>query len=166
MTSDPQLPPDDDYQQWIDGLLRTSAAEAATPETLPKRIKTSIRDYRRRMLIWKSTAVLTAAAASIALIAIFQQEHPPVNVDRQVVSLPTDSPPTNSNPAINSPQPKATFTPRSDLLAVPLESNDPQVTIIQIYPTTHTHRRRQRQATLQAINEQINSLNQYATNGG
>jgi len=157
--------PNDDFQTWIDGLLRSPSAEASTPVILSQRIETSIRQRRRRSLVWKSTAALTAAA-SIALFAVLQHNPALVNVDRKVVSLPTTTTTTNSESASDALPPRATFVARSDLLAIPIESDDPQVTIIQVYQTTHTQRRRQREATLQAINNHLQQLQQYPINGG
>ena len=165
MSNEPKIPPEDDYQQWIDSLLTSSEAQTATPATLPERIETKIRLHRRRSLTWKSTAALTVAA-SIALVAFVQQQSVPVNDNHQVVSVPISSDSDDGEVASDSSAVKATFVARSDLLAVPIESGDPQVTIIQVYPTTLTQRRRQRQATLQAISAQLDSIKQFSTNGG
>lgn len=166
MSSEPHnTSDDDDYQQWIDGLLRSPSAEASTPSGLAQRIETNVRSRQRRSLVWKSAATL-AAAASIALLAIYQSQPAPNSVARQSESPPmvTDSSggedPSDVLPA------RATFVARGDLLAIPIESDDPQVTIIQVYSTTQTHRRRQREATLQAINDQLDSIKQFSTNGG
>ncbi|NOY40615.1 MAG: hypothetical protein GXP26_02090 [Planctomycetes bacterium] len=153
--------PDDDFQHWIDRLLTSDHATATAPTTLHHRIGKKLRHQRRRSLAWKTAA---ATAATLALVALFQQ--PPVSVDRKVVSQPKTPPPTITNPTPPSPQlpaphtPVATFIARGDMIAIPLKSNDPQVTIVQVYPTTITHRRWRREAAQRALAAQIQSLQQ------
>jgi len=131
--SDERLDPAEaELQQWIDGLLETPTA---TPTDLRGEIAKSLRRKQRHTIALRS---LTAVAAVLAIFLSLQQV--PVSVDRKVVSTPNVTP-------IHKP-PIATFTARSDLIAIPIISNDPTVTIIQLYPTTITQRRWLREAAL------------------
>jgi len=136
-----------DLQHWIDELLRSGeAAELeAAPESAQVAAATVIRQFRRRQVRRRSLAVFAAAAAMIGAIAMWpnaplpRREGPGEELARPLVA---------QVPA--APMPKASFVTSGDAIAVPLESDDPAVTVVQLYPTTTTERRWRRELSLYA----------------
>ncbi|MCA9231231.1 MAG: hypothetical protein KDA57_11300 [Planctomycetales bacterium] len=139
--SDERLEPAEaELQEWIDGLLRTSPG---APATVRGELTRRLRRQKLGSIVLKSVA---AAAAVGALLLSLPRQDVPVSDNHQVVTLPHDTRTSTQS----SSAPAATFVGRSDLIVVPLESPDPTVTVVQIYPTTITNRRWQREAALQA----------------
>lgn len=111
-----------DEQRWIDGLLRgPSSAPLETPvPALAVNLRAAIAGRRRK---WLAACGLAASAAALLLIAVGwtvsqnQQAH---------VAL---------GPAVSEePEPTATFVGGPDVIAVPVESDLPDVTIVRVYP--------------------------------
>jgi len=156
-----------DEQRWIDGLLQSPEAEAleTAPATVTNRLSGQVVRFRRRTIIRRSMAV--AAAASIAATALWQfvaSSHHERQVaapgfvrgsnnqagvrraatprQSQGLQMAETSPSTNEN--------AATFMSTGDAIAVPVASDDAQVSIVKIYPTTSTERRWRRELSLNA----------------
>jgi hypothetical protein len=154
-----------DLQRWIDGLLRSSdAAELeAAPATTHFAATSAMKTFRSRRIRRHSLSVFAAAAAIVGVLAIW----PTVLLPRRegtgkglaiplVVHAP-EAPATVENP---SPSPSlqgrgigeslARFESNGETIAIPLASDDPQVSIVKLYPTTTTERRWHRESTLYA----------------
>jgi hypothetical protein len=152
-----------DLQQWIDNLLRSSeAAELErAPESAHVAAATAIRHFRRRQVRRRSLAVFAAAAAMVGAIAMWpnaplpRRDGPglarPVLVGSQ--AAPHDIENSSPSPSLQRRgirPAKAAFVTNGDTIAVPLESDDPAVTVVRLYPTTTTERRWRRELSLYA----------------
>lgn len=143
-----------EQQHWIDGLLRSDVA--AELDSAPFALHESLRAIparRPRNIRVVAFAVATAASLLIAVgwIAIRSQ---PVDIAHDPVAVPAITQPvspTDATPALanGGTRPRATFVSSGDSIAVPVESTDDNVTIVQLYPTTETERRLQRELALQ-----------------
>jgi hypothetical protein len=143
-----------EQQGWIDNLLGSDVA--AELEPAPFALHDSLRALptrRRKNIRVTAFAVATAASLLIAVGWIAMQGQPVDTVHDQVVKPAIDHPisPTDVTPALanDSIRPRATFVSSGDSIAVPVESTDDNVTIVQLYPTTQTERRLQRELALQ-----------------
>jgi anti-sigma factor RsiW len=143
-----------EQQQWIDNLLRSNAATQA--EQAPLSLRDSLRNVpvrRRKRVVLTAFAVATAASLLIAVGWIAIQSQSVDTLHDQVVKPAIDHPisPTDMTPALatDATRPRATFVSDGDSIAVPVESTDDDVTIVQLYRTTETERRLQRELALQ-----------------
>jgi len=150
-----------DEQRWIDSLLTSD--EAAVLEALPPSRTIALPRGGRRHLI----AAAAAAAVLVAVTASFlfhlagrrglgegrptaashlppkptapdAAEPPSLQIS---VDHPSPSPPISSS---------ASFVSAGSAIAVPLASGDPQVTIVQLYPTVTAQRRWAREAAMRS----------------
>lgn len=150
-----------DLQQWIDGLLRSSdAAELeAAPQAIHFVASAAINERRRRQRRRRSL-VGVAAAAAIAAIAMWSPTtNPPVaktvapgsagGSNDQATIHPAATP--GQRPGLQNVPQIARFETNGETIAVPLASDDPQVSIVQLYPTTTTERRWRRELAMQSV---------------
>lgn len=146
-----------DLQQWIDGLLRSGdAAELeATPATMHLAATAAIKKFRSRRARRHSLAVF-AAAAGIAAISLWAPPAPPDPIApgsarglNEQATDHRDATPGERPGLQNIPQ-LARFETNGETIAIPLASDDPQVSIVQLYPTTTTERRWRRDTSLYA----------------
>jgi hypothetical protein len=139
-----------DQQRWIDELLRSKEAselESASSD-MHVALAMAIGKRRRRAVVRRSLAV--AAAASLAIAAAWQYRAAPRAVapgfargsNHQAV-LHHEATPWQSQPLQ-----QAMFVTDGSAIAVPLTSDDAQVSIVQVYPTTTTQRRWRRELSL------------------
>jgi hypothetical protein len=146
-----------DLQQWIDGLLRSNdAAELeAAPLTTHVVATSAIKKYRSRRTRRHSLAVF-AAAAAITAIALWAPSTPPDSSALGSARGPNDqaivhrSATPGKTPGLQDIAPIARFETNGETIAIPLASDDPQVSIVKLYPTTTTERRWRRESTLYA----------------
>jgi len=149
-------------QRWIDGLLQSDAA--AMLEPAPASLTTQ-RDLttRRRQRITRYVASLVAVAVALPiaafswqLLAPTQEHAAPSN--NQLIAPDDPSPsatlPVLANAPINTN--RARFTNRSDTIALSIESDDDNVSIVQLVPTTQTDRRIRSELILQALELESN----------
>jgi anti-sigma factor RsiW len=152
-----------DQQQWIDELLRSD--EAAAIEAAPLSMSLPAARVRRRRLALAAAAATIAATAAIFFPlpgregrpTIAQAPAPDASPDSTHVgtgqgsdsrSLATDR---NLSPGPVLPGrgiSVATFVGDGSSIAIPVASDDPQVTIVQLYPTATALRRWQRESEL------------------
>jgi anti-sigma factor RsiW len=146
-------------QRWIDSLLRST--DAAEEETLRGYVRVGamkvISRARRRTRIRRSLIAATAAAASLVMLAAWQFTSRPSapgfarGSNNEAIArrnvIPRQS--RGLQNTVNGGS-EATFVTDSDAIAVPLASGDAQVSIVQVYPTTTTERRWQRELSLSA----------------
>ncbi len=156
-----------DQQRWIDELLRSSEAAAIEAAPTPATIPLCRRIRRRRQL-------LTAAAASIAvalaapLIPLPRRDgsnraRSPVatepravaeahsdNDAREAAADPSPSPSLQGRGIADKPV--ATFASNGNAIAVPLASDDAEVTVVQLVPTVTAQVRRVHLTSAQPIN--------------
>lgn len=141
--SDERLEPAEvELQQWVDGLLTAEEAVPVAPESLRWEVRRELNRKRWNTWVWRGVA----AAAALGTVLLWPSDAP-VSGDRQLVQTPT---PATTTQTASPSAPVATFVGRGDLIVVPLESSDPTVTIVQVYPSTITQRRWQREAALRA----------------
>jgi anti-sigma factor RsiW len=143
-----------EQQRWIDNLLCSDAAAQA--EQAPMALRDSIRAIpsRRRQRVSLIACGMAAAAALLIAVGWTALRSGPADIAHDQaanVTVNQDVSPTVVTPAVvkDSLRPRATFVSGGDAIAVPLESTDDDVTIVQLYPTTQTERRLQRELALQ-----------------
>jgi anti-sigma factor RsiW len=116
-----------DEQQWIDNLLQASSRlETQVP---PPHIANELQvfvsrheSYRRR-----AVTIALAVAAAILIAATWLFNHSNSNSPEQVAT-------TNEEP-VPTAQPRATFAAAGNVIAVPVKSSHPDVTIVRVYST-------------------------------
>jgi hypothetical protein len=141
-----------DLQRWIDGLLRSGdAAELeAAPATTHAAAMTAITQLRRHQRRRRTLAVFAAAAAVAGVIAMWpnaplaRREWTGEGLATPLVIRAPKAPATveNSSPS-PSLQGRGMFVASGDAIAVELASPAPEVTIVQLHPTTIAQRRAQ-----------------------
>jgi hypothetical protein len=145
-----------DLQRWIDGLLQsTEAAELeVAPATTHVAANDAINQLRRRQIRRRSLAVV-AAAAAIAAISLWTPPAP------RELTAPGSARGSNDQaiihrhatpgqrPGLQDVAQVARFESNGETIAIPLASDDPQVSIVKLYPTTTTERRWRRESRLQ-----------------
>jgi anti-sigma factor RsiW len=127
-----------DEQRWIDDQLRSPGRIQLeqSPTLLVASIRKSLTQQRRKRL----RAACGLAAAAVLLIAAGW-----LKLNREATGPITER--ANSVAAVEAvhspprPRPQATFESTTDAIVIPLESPDPDVTVVQVYPTTATERR-------------------------
>jgi anti-sigma factor RsiW len=128
-----------DEQHWVDSLLQSNLRIQLerTPATFLDSFRSS-QSHRRRH-IWRAACGLTAAAVfliAFGWIALHDHMvHSKRSATQNVAVVETVNVPANV-------EPQATFVATTDAIVVPLESPSADVTVVQIYPTTDTERRR------------------------
>jgi anti-sigma factor RsiW len=145
-------------QRWIDNLLHSN--EFASIEPLPAGLRETLR--RSNTKSRQTTHLIAcglAAAATIAIVAVgwTLKLNRQAAVFRASTATQTTAQVNPLNPnSSNSASRRATFVSNGDTIAVPLESGDDEVTIVQLYPTTETERRTRRELALQFIYSESN----------
>ncbi len=148
-------------QHWIDGLLQSDVV--ASLEPVPASLTTPrTLDVRRRRQ--NARYVASLAVAATLLIAVFgwkfrmsREENAASPTNRQTArneeSLHDATQVLADVPAgIHQTQ----FVNSSDSIAVQIESDDENVSIVQLLPTTQTDRRVRRELTLRALELELN----------
>jgi anti-sigma factor RsiW len=154
-----------EQQRWIDGLLRSPEAavvEAASAD-MADRVEGKVFRLRRRRMVGRA---MMAAAASITAIALWHFTNQ--RSGEQIIAAPDLSRGLNEQAggqrAATSPQTRgqqavrmhpgienaAKFVSTGDAIVVPVASDDAQVSIVKVYPTTTAERRWRRELTLNA----------------
>jgi predicted anti-sigma-YlaC factor YlaD len=145
-----------EQQVWIDDLLQSS--DAAEEESLSVSAgvaaRKAILSARRRTHVRRSLIAATAAAC-IAVIALHYVAAPPHaapgdargSKHQAIVQRDTIRQQSWARQNMTNSEPEATFVTDGAAIAVPLASGDAQVSIVQLYPTTTTQRRWQREST-------------------
>jgi anti-sigma factor RsiW len=150
-------------QRWIDGLLRSGTHES--DESVPQSLYESLRHstVRRRHSVRLIACGLAAIAAAIAVAAGWT-----LTPNRQADGIAANNNDAASEQhvivesnihaaaAIDAQKPQATFVSSDDTIAVPIESTDDDVTVVQLYPTTQTERRWRRELALQITHSESN----------
>lgn len=153
-----------DEQRWIDGLLRSNSRVSLEPA--PDSLRESFRAAAapRRHQNTQLIACCFAAVAAAVVVAVGWT----LTLSRQAdeVAAGGDNGTTNETtisqsdvrPAVaqGTQRPKATFIGTGDAIAVPIESSDDNVTVVQLYPTTDTERRLRRELALQFTHSEPN----------
>lgn len=147
-----------DEQRWIDQILRSS--EIAHIEPAPAALhETFLTSVARRRQKTRLIARSLAAAAAVAIVAAGWTLK--LNRQAMLVREPAAGNVASyadlTNPDSNNVAPtRATFVSNGDTIAVPLESADDNVTIVQLYPTTEAERQMRRELALQLIDSETN----------
>jgi anti-sigma factor RsiW len=134
-----------DEQHWVDSLLQSPVRIQLerTPATILDLLRSS-QSYRRRH-VWQAACGLAAAAVFLIAFGWIALHNHVVHSKRaatqNVAVVESANVPANI-------QPQATFVATSDAIVVPLESPSGDVTIVQVYPTTDTERRRRFEQSL------------------
>ena len=141
-----------DLQQWIDGLLRSSDATELeeAPATTHVAATSAIKKSRSHLARRRSLAVFAAAAAVAGIFAMWPNRSLPGREEvgkglatPLVVHTP-QAPAKVENPSPSpSLQGRGIFVASGDSIAVELSSPAPEVTIVQLHPTTIAQRRTQ-----------------------
>jgi anti-sigma factor RsiW len=149
-----------EQQRWIDGALRSDElTRHSAPAMVLAATAAAIRIARRKQRLQRLLAGGLAAAASVALLAVWQLREPPV-VPGGSVTMPVDVVQRDATPrrirGLGEEEVRplatsvATFTAGGGGIAIPVASESPDVTIVQFYSTTEADRRLQRQRELEA----------------
>ena len=142
-----------EQQRWIDGVLQSS--DAGEEEVLCDSARVvalqAISRSRRRTHIRRALIGATAAAVSIAILAVGRFN------SAERFAAPGFARGSNNEAIVRNAPPRqsrglqeASFVTDGSTIAVPLASDDAQVSIVQLYPTTTTERRWQRELSLSA----------------
>lgn len=156
-----------DQQRWMDGLLRSTEAEAleTAPTAVANELSGRVVRLRRRVVARRSLAV--AAAASLAAVALWRFVG--VSQHEELVEAPDLARRSNEQARVDHAAPPrqsrglqsagkapaesqnaATFVSVGDAIVVPVASDDAQVSIVKVYPTTTAERRWRRELSLYA----------------
>jgi anti-sigma factor RsiW len=149
-------------QQWIDGLLQSSAAASleAAPPTIAESLQRSVAGRRRASLY---VAFCLAAAATVAAVALGWTLQ--LGRDGDDVAAPSANEVVERARPVEEPiavapaaskRERATYANDDDTIAIDVESEDDDVTIVQLYPTTETERRAQRELALRPFELELN----------
>jgi hypothetical protein len=153
-----------EQQAWIDSLLRSShsASLERAPVAIRQHLFASIAHHRptTRNNAWSVLSlskVVLATAATVAIVALgwtIARNRPAANArvpNVANVAIQNAPEPIDTSPAIAdvSRRPPATFVSNGDTIAVPLDTPDDDVTVVQLYPTTEAERRTRRELALQ-----------------
>jgi len=133
-----------DEQNWIDSLLQSPERIQIerTPPAILDSFHISVSQHRR---VWQTACVFaTAAVLVVALgwLVLNRQARLPSISEVQNATVPESVPAATPTPS------QATFVATTDAIVVPLESPSTDVTVVQVYPTTDTERRRQFEQSL------------------
>jgi hypothetical protein len=149
-----------DLQQWIDGLLRSSDAaelEAAPPKT-HLAATSAIKKFRSHRARRRSLAVFAAAAAVAGIFVMWPNRSLPrrEEVGKElatplVVHMPKAPAKVENLSPGPSLQGRGMFVASGDAIAVELSSSAPDVTIVQLHPTTLAQRRAQTDLVLRQL---------------
>jgi hypothetical protein len=151
-----------EQQRWIDGLLRSSEAALleAAPANIAVRVEGKVVRLRSRRMVGLA---MMAAAASIAAVALWHFTNQR-SVNR-MIAAPGSARGSNQQAAVQreatprqsrglhramAAEKQAMFVSTGDAIAVPVASDDAQVSIVKVYPTTIAERRWRRELTLNA----------------
>ncbi len=120
-----------DYQRWIDGLLNsplTPELESPPRSIIGSFHESRVARQRRVRLIAGGLAAAAMLVVAVGWTALFnRQAVPTADHDVGVRQIAGDAP--------SAQPPRATFVGGSDVIAVPIESHRPDVTVVRIYPT-------------------------------
>jgi hypothetical protein len=137
-------------QRWIDNLLCSDERASLEPVPLFRR-ETFLAPTTPRRQSTRVVACGLAAVASVCIVAVGLAL-------KQTGPVPQSRQPATSNVAsrstTNAATPRATFVSNGDTIAVPLESPDDNVTIVQLFPTTVTERQTRLELVLQLSDSQ------------
>lgn len=136
-----------EQQRWIDALVRDAS------KTQPLPIELASIDLSPPVRTVKWWAAGAAAAAAILIAALVWRSHPTqMTADsHHALLVEADSIPTTPQAELLE-EPK--FTPvarlmaEDDVIVIPVDSGSPEVTIVQVYPTSSARSRWHREALL------------------
>jgi len=141
---------EEEMDAWVHGLLVSDEALPKAPAELYAQVlRTALR--RSQRIAYGFT--ISAAAALLATV-LFWPGVTRLDKRRQVVTAIGRSSRSARREIVEERLPEnrvATFVGQSDLIVVPIESNDPAVTIVQVYPTSLAQKSWHRKAIFQAV---------------
>jgi predicted anti-sigma-YlaC factor YlaD len=141
-----------EQQHWIENQLRSNVVASLEPVP-PDLCNTLRKSITQRRQTAHRIACGLAAAATLAIVAVgwtLQSNHLD-NSRNPNKNRAGDHVASSSNETHNASPFRATFVSNGDAIAVPLESADDNVTIVQLYPTTETVRRTRNELTLELL---------------
>jgi hypothetical protein len=141
-----------EQQRWIDGLLQSDVR--ASLEPVPDRLmelvhatprRSDHRSLRRHIAVLAAVAAIVLVAVGTALVVHdrgFEQGDGSAETDiaANVPDRIEESTVDVDGNADDKPE-RATFVSNQDMIAVPVDSTDDDVTIVQLYRTTEAERR-------------------------
>jgi hypothetical protein len=141
-----------EQQRWIDGLLQLDARKVLEP--IPDRLRelahvtplqpASNRLRRRAMIAAAVAASVLFAVGTVLTVRNSKQVDGPADIGvASTISEHVEQSAIEIDRAAeeSDESPKATFVSNQDMIAVPVESADDNVTIVQLYQTTEAQRR-------------------------
>jgi hypothetical protein len=152
-----------DEQRWIDGMLRSEVGTSIerAPVSLVESLREAAVVQRRRNTHFVACGLAAVAAAIVIAVGwtfMFnrQAERIAASVGAAQSAGQTAETGVRSTAASASVRPKAVFVGTGEAIAVPIESSDDNVTVVQIYPTTDTERRWRRELAFQSFQADAN----------
>lgn len=136
-----------EQQQWLDDLM----CSAADKESLPASLASIDLSPPHRSNYWWKAVSAVAAVLLVATFAwqSFSTSEPVVHEAPTIVAAKVEA---NTSPAIEiphtEPAPVAMLVAEDDVIVVPVDSGSPEVTILQVYPTTSARSRWRRESLL------------------
>lgn len=126
-------------QELLDQLLVHATTQLnRVPEALVDRIEQRLRAARRRRILLELASLATAALVVFCVTAWWRTRSPAPDLPAasSTALAPQSSqpvPPTDPRSLVH-----VTFQPRYEVIAVPLKTTNPNVTLIWVYPTATT----------------------------
>jgi len=144
-----------DEQHWVDSLLQSPIRTQLerTPATIFDSLRSSLSN--RSHLLWQAACGLAAAAVFLIAFGWIPVHHHVVHSNRSATKDVAAAVVHTLNVPANVP-PHATFVATTDAIVVPLESPSADVTVVQVYPTTNTERRRRFEQSLSSASPILN----------
>jgi len=137
-----------EQQAMVDELLRSASRSLPVPAGLPVRVRKRIDRVRRRRATLSAACVAGAASCVLTFWYFVRdkaQQDDPV-LPRMMAEEESEQPPRGRQEietppeeiVKQDPEPAVQISFSDNVLAVPVESGDPTITLIQVYPVAKT----------------------------
>jgi anti-sigma factor RsiW len=123
-------------QEFLDQLLvRATTQLNLVPEALVDRIEQRLQKGRQRRLLLVLASLATAALVVFCVTAWWHTRSPALDLPAASSTALAPQSPQPTTPTDPRALVHVTFQPRHEVIAVPLKTTNPNVTLIWVYPT-------------------------------